>query len=94
MVEQQNLAVADAVTDCSQCAHEFSIGASRVWYHKLCGVSPLPKEPDPKSDDELRFVDTNEAGTKYHTFRQYAFCKNVNFGHCRKFDQKPVAVQV
>ena len=85
----QVAAEAEVVTDCSQCAHVMTIGEPHVWYHRLCGMSPLPKEPDPKSGGKLRFVDSNEAGTKYFTLREYRFTKTVNFGHCKKFDSKP-----
>ena len=80
--------VTEVVTDCSKCAHVIEIGGPHVWYHQICGVSPLWKEVDPK-DGKMRHVNFHEGGRKYFTDHAHQFCKNVNFGHCKKFDSKP-----
>lgn len=78
-------------TICKNCRHHVNNmsnpNAPDVWYNQVCAVHPLPTKVDPVSGDEKPYG-TNSLGKEYVTDEPFRFCRDINHGHCPKFEPK------
>lgn len=79
------------MTICKNCKHYRHLmqnpAAPEVWYNHFCGASPLPRERS-LITGELVAIVVNDLGQKYESDRAYAFCRDINTGNCKKFEDK------
>lgn len=76
------------MTICQNCIYFQNIAKngfnSDVWYNHLCKASPLPREINPTTGENVP-VQFNSLGMKYVSPNDYEFCRNVNDGNCPKY---------